>query len=116
MGKPKEKKKLLCDGLTREQITNRLCLWDLAVLMDSMRQGDQDYMWTILTGAGYTQCKGMTDRELVAEYRGRDNLEGILDKNPCIHTYRGRIDLPAWVKKLDVGDAPLPKGRSLRWR
>ena len=106
----KKKAKILCDGLTREQITNRLCLWDLAVLMDDMGSNDHDYIWAILTGEGYTQCKRMTDKQLVEEYRGRDNLEGILDKDmPCIYTCRGQIFLPSWVKKLDLGRAPLSK-------
>lgn len=107
------KEKVLCDGLTREQITNRLCLWDLAILIEDIVDGDSDYLWAILTGEGYTQCKGMSDKDLVEEYQGRDNLEGILDDEPCIWTATsGRIVLPRWVKKLDLGKAPLPSRES----
>jgi hypothetical protein len=107
MSKKKGEAKLLCDGLTREQITNRLCLWDLAVILDGSI--DQDYLWAILTGDGYKQCSAMTDNELVDEYMGRDNLHGILDKDmPHIVTYNGPVYLPAWTKKLDLGSAHVP--------
>ena len=65
--------------MTRDEMVSILVAGDIISIEKNMIHKDYSYIWSVLTGDGFTQYIDMSDEELVSELQERETDDSVLE-------------------------------------